>query len=96
MADSPSYPDSGDDTGVGSDRGSTTGTPRWVKVFGIVVAVLVVLFIVVLFTGGGGHGPGRHIPSGDARGQAPLSNITEGHAPSDGLGDHVPHEGGYG
>ncbi len=29
----------GDDTGEGPDRGSTTGTPRWVKVFGIVAAI---------------------------------------------------------
>lgn len=37
MADLPHYPDSngdtGDDTGVGPDRGSTTSTPHWVKVF---------------------------------------------------------------
>lgn len=37
------------------------GTPRWVKVFGIVVLVLVLLFVVVQVTGvGGPHGPGRH------------------------------------
>ena len=47
MADPPRYPDSdGDDTGVGSDRGSTTVTPRWVRVFGIIVIVLVLLFVV--------------------------------------------------
>ncbi len=44
-------------------RGSTYSTPRWVKVFGIIVIVLVLLVVVALVTGvGGPHGPGRHIP----------------------------------
>ncbi len=49
------------DTGVGPDRVSPPGIPRWVKVFGIVALVLLVLLILVL-TGvfGEGHGPGRH------------------------------------
>jgi hypothetical protein len=38
----------------------TAGTPRWVKVFGIVALVLVVLVVVVLIIGRGGHGPSRH------------------------------------
>ena len=33
------------------------GVPRWVKVFGIVAALVVVLVIVMLFAG---HGPSRH------------------------------------
>jgi hypothetical protein len=41
-----------------TDRGSTTGTPLWVKVFGIIALALVVLFIVLILIGG--HGPGRH------------------------------------
>lgn len=56
----------------GPDRGSTTstppGTPRWVKVFAIVVAVVVLLFVIMMFAGGGRHGPGRHMPSVDAGG----------------------------
>ncbi len=52
MADSPIYP----------------GTPRWVKVFGIVVLVLVVLIVVMMATGvGGKHGPGRHMPAAGQR-----------------------------
>ena len=42
------------------DPESTTGTPRWVKVFGVIALVVVVLFVVVLLVGGGEHGPGRH------------------------------------
>jgi hypothetical protein len=73
MADPPPYPDTGDDTGVGPDRESTTGTPRWVKVFGIIALVVVLLFVVLMFTRGPGgrHGPGRHTLSGDTRGQTP-------------------------
>lgn len=34
-------------------------TPRWVKVGGTIVAVVLVLFVVLLLFGGG-HGPSRH------------------------------------
>ena len=49
-------------THTNPDHGSTYSTPRWVKVFGIIVIVLVLLVVVVLVTGvGGEHGPGRHV-----------------------------------
>jgi hypothetical protein len=35
----------------------TTGTPRWVKVFGIIVLVVVVVFVVLMFAGM--HDPSR-------------------------------------
>ena len=38
----------------------TEGTPRWVKVGGIIVVALVLLIIVLVVTGTGDHGPGRH------------------------------------
>jgi len=47
------YPDSNGDTGVAAGRGSTTSTPRWVKVMGIIVIVLVLLFVILHLTGGG-------------------------------------------
>jgi hypothetical protein len=77
MTDPPRYPDSnsetGDDTRMRPDRGSTTSTPRWVKVFGIIVGVVVVLFVILLFTrGSGGHGPGMH-----GGGDTLLASITE-------------------
>ncbi|MEX0674656.1 MAG: hypothetical protein WD067_07770 [Gaiellaceae bacterium] len=40
--------------GTGGD-----GTPRWVKIFGMIAAVAVVL-VVILLVFGRGHGPGRH------------------------------------
>lgn len=48
-----------DRPGLGSRHETTTSTPRWVKIFGIIaLALLVVLVVVGLLTGG--HGPGRH------------------------------------
>ena len=35
-------------------------TPRWVKVFGIIAVIVVLLFVVMLFAPGS-HGPGRHM-----------------------------------
>jgi hypothetical protein len=63
MADPPPYTDSnsktGDDTREKPDPGSPPSTPRWVKVFGIIVIVLVLLFVILHLTGGGlgGHTP---------------------------------------
>ena len=69
-------PGSGDATGPDErNRGAATGTPRWVKIFGIVALVLVLLVVVLLLVGGGSHGPGRHT-GGDA---AP-AGVTEVHA----------------
>jgi hypothetical protein len=47
--------------GTGLGLGLGTSTPRWVKVFGIVVIVLILL--VGIMTVVGGHGPGAHTPS---------------------------------
>jgi hypothetical protein len=48
---------------VESDSGSTTGTPRWVKVFGVIALIVIGLFVIVALVGGE-HGPGRHTPGG--------------------------------
>jgi hypothetical protein len=103
MADSPAFPGSngetGNDTGAAPDRGSTVGTPRWVKVFGTVVALLILLLVVLLLLRGGplgGHGPGRHSSSGDLGGQTSSSNVTAAHPRSAGLGDHASPEAGLG
>ena len=62
-------------------RAPYPGTPRWVKVFGIIVIFVVLLVVAMMFIGGGEHGPARHTPSGDAGGQVPPSSVTEAHAP---------------
>src|SRR3546814_15280416 len=47
------------------------GAPRWVKVSGIVIGVLILLLGIIVFTGVGGedHGPGRHGSPGEAGGR---------------------------
>jgi len=42
----------------------TTGTPVWLRVFGIVVLIVVVIAVAMLpgVLGIGGHGPGLHQP----------------------------------
>lgn len=53
------HPTGAPDVGAGPGRGSTTGRPRWVYVFGIVALILVLLFAIMHLTGGGfgGHTP---------------------------------------
>nr|WP_115422091.1 hypothetical protein [Sinorhizobium sp. M14] len=47
------------------------GMPRWVKVSGIIVGVVILLAVVLMVSGvGGPHGPGRHL-SPPADGQRP-------------------------
>ena len=94
MPDPPPYPDSDrdavDDAGGGSDRGARAGTPRWVKVLGVIALVLVVLVVVMLVTGGRTHGPGRHAGSDDRDEQTAPSGVSEpggrGHRPPGGHG----------
>jgi hypothetical protein len=48
-------------TGTGEGRtDANEGMPRWVKVSGIVAALIVVLLVAVMLLSGGEHGPGRH------------------------------------
>ena len=61
---------------------SAPGTPRWVKVFGIIALVLVLLFVISLLVGVR-HGPGLHTPSGDAGGYTRAISVAEhGEQPS--------------
>ncbi len=80
MANQPPYTyssgESGDETAVEPDP-EIAVTPRWVKVFGIIFIVVVLLFVILMFAGGR-HGPGRHLrpgsgqtPSGERSPQSP-------------------------
>ena len=68
-----------------ANRPPYPGTPLWVKVFGIIAIVVVVLVAAVMFIGGE-HGPSRHTPSGDAGSQVPSLSVIEEHAPPEGGG----------
>ena len=89
MANTPANRDSAGSSGVDPDRDSPPRTPRWVKVFGIIALVIVLLFLILMLTRGpsGGHGPGRHFSSSDDRSQTTPPGVVEGHtAPSAGRG----------
>ena len=66
MSEPPRNPHPGDGPGV-ADVEPIAGTPRWVKVFGLIALVLVLLLVVLLLTGG--HGPSRH-SAGSSQGLA--------------------------
>jgi hypothetical protein len=66
MPDPASSVNTANDLDARSARRSTTsypGTPRWVKVGGIVALLMIVLVVLVMAMAGGEHGPMRHIPS---------------------------------
>ena len=44
----------------GGDDDDPGGTPRWAKVFGIILIALLVPFVILQLTGE--HGPARHMP----------------------------------
>lgn len=50
---------------------ATEGAPKWVKVLGVLVLVVVVGALILMLTGGaGGHSPARHgslAPMGESR-----------------------------
>jgi plastocyanin len=82
------YPETRDDTGAGSNRGSPTGISRWQTVLGI-IGLLVLLWVgnktydtVTASTppGGGGleHAPGASTPGGDQEGNtSPIAGAPE-------------------
>jgi hypothetical protein len=59
------------------------GTPRWVRMSGIIALVLILLVGFMLLTGlGGHHGPRRHTPFlGGPGGRTTPSGITAGRTP---------------
>ena len=59
----------------GPDRGSAPRTPRWVKVFGIIALVVVLVFVISLLAGVR-HGPGLHTPSSGSGGQTMPMIVT--------------------
>jgi hypothetical protein len=78
-------PNSNNDT-----KNQPPSTPRWVKVSGIIVITLVLLFIILKLTGiGGNHGPGRHFQGGESYEQIDQEALIEQLSSS----DHMTLEG---
>ncbi|MCA1702942.1 MAG: hypothetical protein LC808_06600 [Actinobacteria bacterium] len=72
---------SGDSERVVRDEGSPPGLPRWLKVSGIVVILLILLALAASFVFGIQHGPRLHAPTGDAA-ETAMSH-AEGHQEGD-------------
>lgn len=66
MSDMPPPVDASRDRVIPPDNDSRGRTPRWVKVFGAIMVLVILLFIILMFTRGPGgqHGPARHMQSG--------------------------------
>ncbi|MBA2532153.1 MAG: hypothetical protein H0V23_08615 [Nocardioidaceae bacterium] len=75
------YPGTNPDTGIDTNRGAPPGVPRWVKVAGVIVAILILALVVIMFIGAGDHGPSRH-----ATGAQPTAQIEQ-KAPGDEAAD---------
>ena len=63
---------------VADASASTAGTPRWVKVFGVIALVVVVVFVVLLLARGGEHGPGRHSLGAGSEHLRPIPDLRPG------------------
>ena len=64
------------------------GTPRWVKVFGIITLIAALLVVVLVLTGRGGpHSPRRHISVGE---NVPAGGTGAHTGPSAGVTDTQP------
>ncbi|WDV52175.1 hypothetical protein PV963_18230 [Streptomyces coeruleorubidus] len=72
MVDPSEKPNARGKTGEGPGRVPAAGTPRWVKVSGLALIVVLLFVVLHLATGSGDHGPGRHLG-----GEAPLVGVTE-------------------
>jgi len=76
MTDRPRRPESSDDRWMRYEDESSTGIPRWLKVVGIILAVVALLVVIMLLVGGG-HSPRRHGSLGS--GQTPPTGVIEVH-----------------
>ena len=52
------------------------GTPRWVKAFGIVLMIAIILAVAVIVVGDGRHGPGIHAGADDRDRGRPRSAVV--------------------
>lgn len=60
-----------DDLRIKPKRETPPVTPRWVKLFAMIVIILILLFGILHLTGNSLGGPNSHMPSMDHSGQQP-------------------------
>ena len=60
VVDHPSSPQDADQNDDGFAPVSPVGTPRWIKVFALIVLAVLVVFVVVLLASGHNPNSGRH------------------------------------
>ena len=78
MTDSTRHPEGSSDDGTDLSGGAPPRMPRWVKLTGIIVGVLIVLILLLRLAGvGGEHGPGRHMSGAEA----PSASLVAAHVP---------------
>ena len=76
MSDLRRRPGGGDDADLEPDSKDDRGVPRWVKLIGLAVILVLAVMIAVMLLAGGQHGPGRHLSSlGVATTSPPLSAV---------------------
>lgn len=51
--------------------------PVWVKVFGLIALLVVVLLMAMLLIGGEEHGPGQHSAAGDSASTVSLQTLNK-------------------
>jgi len=67
-----------------TDSDSANRTPRWVKLFGIVALILILLLGILHFSSG--HGPGSHLTSGEMGGATMPTSMMAESTPASGNG----------
>jgi len=95
MSDSPRDDQAAEHANAQRGLPSRTGTPRWVKVFAAVGAILIVLLVVVLLLTGGRHGPARHLPSGEGRDTEAPKATPQRRGPAHQGEGHRPPQGAH-
>lgn len=71
--------DTMDEPDRAAEMSAASHRPRWVKVMGIIIGTVLILFVIVMLAGGPGeHGPGPH---GAGRGFNRAENVAmQGHS----------------